>query len=1006
MIASALAASAGITGLPFTRSYPLDEIGSVPRGARLGFDSFGRLSLANEGVYAVLNDTVWLNLARADDDQEEKMANIVPGPDGKSYYGGRGSWGLAQAASDGRLTPVSLRPPQPPAWTKTAYFEDIIPMSHGTFFGSWGGVIFWDAQKRESLFFEQRGSSRIFRVGDIVFLSAFDQPILRIDPVQRALVPVAGTESIVPAAVELWTRLDDSSSLLALTDGRLMTFDGHTLAPWAAQARHDLRGRISALQELADGGLAVAITGKGVFLLSPAGELRASLTASPYQLVTSLACREPGVLWVAGEDAIEKVLYGSPMTNFGERLGLPVWWPMLQPWQDRMIVMSDGKLYESQPATTGVPTRFVPFKDQPEGGAWAVAAGHGTLLVGSRNRVFAAGEDRVLRPLVDFKDLTHLAMQGPDRCFLIGTTEIGMLEWRDGKWTEAAPRIPGVHYPAIVHSRPLAAWIEMGPEGVARLSCEDGKLQLRRLDTPWSGSPWINLGFVDDVVTVTGPAGGRLYYDDRRQQWTDALELSRELDRSPYWILRVKKAESGVLWAGHSEGLVTYTPRAGGGYDMDSSSFDLSNDRFPFVHMLPGDDVWISTSRSLHHVEPELMRRGGEHPQPMLVSVVDTRNNEELFHVDSRAPGVLQLDYHRNNLAFRPFSGSYAWRRPGAYQVRLNESGPWTQLEAGSTLSVSELREGRHLLELRTFGSPDATARFDFEIRSPWYRTAAAYSLYVLGGIGIFFGAVRAANYFTRRHNLMLEQLVQERTRELERTMEKLNEETRHAATLAERNRLAGEIHDSLQQGLSGAIMQLDTTLKMNAVAAAVRTRLNVVRNMLSFTRHEVQHAVWDMETPLLEGTELGDALRKLTALIGPGTAEIQTRVAGVPAALPGATKHHLLRIAQEATTNAVRHARASRITIDLIYSADRVELTVADDGVGFVPDDAQSKTAGHFGLRGLRARAKKLGAALAIDSAPGEGTSIRLVIPLYGQPLPSPHAEVAPVRQDSHPVS
>jgi signal transduction histidine kinase len=217
--------------------------------------------------------------------------------------------------------------------------------------------------------------------------------------------------------------------------------------------------------------------------------------------------------------------------------------------------------------------------------------------------------------------------------------------------------------------------------------------------------------------------------------------------------------------------------------------------------------------------------------------------------------------------------------------------------------------------------------------------------------------------------------------------MEKLNEETRNAATLAERDRLAGEIHDSLQQGLSGLMLQLDSTLKLPAVSGDVRSRLNVARNMVSFTRHEVQHAVWDMESPLLEGTDLEEALRKIAALIGTGSARIEISVSGQSVPLPSATQHHLLRIAQEAITNAVRHAGPTTIAVRLEYRPEAVFLGVKDKGAGFDPDDVLENRVGHFGLRGLRGRAAKIGGDLRIESSPANGTSIEIVVPLPARP-------------------
>jgi signal transduction histidine kinase len=151
---------------------------------------------------------------------------------------------------------------------------------------------------------------------------------------------------------------------------------------------------------------------------------------------------------------------------------------------------------------------------------------------------------------------------------------------------------------------------------------------------------------------------------------------------------------------------------------------------------------------------------------------------------------------------------------------------------------------------------------------------------------------------------------------------------------------------------------------------------------MVSFTRHEVQHAVWDMETPLLADTELGEALRKITSLIDPGTARVQITIAGHPAELSPSTKHHLMRIGQEAITNAVRHAAATTIAIHLNYEPHAVSLSVSDDGNGFVPGEVLTKGLGHFGLRGLRGRAGKIGGELTIESAPGRGTTVCVVVP------------------------
>ena len=321
---------------------------------------------------------------------------------------------------------------------------------------------------------------------------------------------------------------------------------------------------------------------------------------------------------------------------------------------------------------------------------------------------------------------------------------------------------------------------------------------------------------------------------------------------------------------------------------------------------------------------------------------------------------------------------------------------PWATIDTGSLLRFPALHEGQYNLQVRIAGAhvvPGTPLAFDFEILPPWHRTWPAYVAYASLGLLAVVGLARWSSHLARRRNRVLEQIVHERTSELESTMKRLNDETRIAATLAERDRLAGEIHDSVQQGLSGAILQLDTTLKLPAAAGDLRTRLNVVRNMVSYARQEVQHAVWDLDSPLLEGNDLGEALRKLTTFTASSTGVPTLEISGSPLPLPRLTTHHLLRIAQEATTNAVRHAMARRITLELEYGTDSVALTITDDGIGFSPDEALNKS-GHFGLRGIRGRATKLGGDFTVQSAPDAGTSIRVEVPLTpGTPI-TRHAE------------
>lgn len=978
-------ARAEVRGLPFSRSYSLDDVSYLPRGSRLSFDLFGRVAVIHDGVFAVLNDTVWLNIADPEGSSRTPMTMVVHAGYGQTFYAGRASWGMAEFGPDGRLHARSLVPPGAPAWIRTTTFNDILVTADGVYFISRGGVAFWDFAKKECHLFELARMSEVFALGNRVFISSAGSELRTIDVATRTILQAPET-ALDRMLVEHATPLDARRTLITLTTGGFFVFDGQTLTPWPAPNIPDLSGRVTVLQRLADGNVAIAVNGKGVFILSPEGALLSALTTSQYHLVSSIASREPGVLWLLTEESVEKILYAGGLTSFGQRLGLTLGWPTVASWQGRIFVASEGVLFEAIHTTPGATARFERYENQPVGGVWTISSNGEHLLMGNASGVFALQPDGTSKQIGRISGLTHVAMVGDRLCYAIGSSEIALFEWNGKEWTEPTPRIPGLAYSFSVHRTSKSVWVEMGGSGVARISRANGALQKMILpNAAWTKALWVNIGIVGDIAVLSTLREHRLFFDEKSERWAPIPEFAQLLDRSPNWIARVWMDETGALWATHTEGLVKFTPK-GDEYEMDLSTYDLINDRYPLVQILPGNDIWVSASRSLHHVEPDAKAKVRAASKPVLVSLTDTTRNVELLARQAApTPARLQIPFSQNALLFQFFSGSYAWRRTPVYEFRLRAQDPWTALGTGSSLRFPSLPEGRYDLEVRIAGdraAPSEPMTFAFDILPPWHRTLPAYLVYALLGLAAVFGLTRWTGHLAHRRNLALERVVQERTRELESTMTRLNEETRANATLAERDRLAGEIHDSVQQGLSGAMMQLDSTLKQTSLAGELKNRLQVVRNMISYARQEVQYVVWDMDSPLLENNDLGDALRQVIAFTMPSTLDHAIDVSGTPIPLPRSTAHHLLRIAQEASTNAVRHAHARQLSIALDYRADSVSLRITDDGEGFAPEDAMNKL-GHFGLRGMGGRAQKIGGALTITSAPGAGTTVLVVVPL-----------------------
>ncbi|NEY33446.1 sensor histidine kinase, partial [Streptomyces sp. PRKS01-65] len=199
------------------------------------------------------------------------------------------------------------------------------------------------------------------------------------------------------------------------------------------------------------------------------------------------------------------------------------------------------------------------------------------------------------------------------------------------------------------------------------------------------------------------------------------------------------------------------------------------------------------------------------------------------------------------------------------------------------------------------------------------------------------------------------------------------------AGVLAERDRLAREIHDTLAQGLSSIQLLLRAAERALAQAPQTAARhIGQARQAAVDNLAEARRFVAALTPPALEGTTLAGALERLcTTTSARHRLTARFHLTGDPAPLTTAHEVALLRIAQSALANTVRHAEAATADVTLSYLGDRVALGIADDGRGFDPArlPGPDPETGGFGLTAMRARAQALGGTLTVESAPGHGT-------------------------------
>ncbi len=213
--------------------------------------------------------------------------------------------------------------------------------------------------------------------------------------------------------------------------------------------------------------------------------------------------------------------------------------------------------------------------------------------------------------------------------------------------------------------------------------------------------------------------------------------------------------------------------------------------------------------------------------------------------------------------------------------------------------------------------------------------------------------------------------------RRLLEQMTLIRQKLRTGAVLEERNRIARELHDTLEQELAGITMQLD--LAADCFQQAPRVAQHALETARDMSRHsmvEARRSVWDLRCQLLEG---GDLVSALAQIVEPLVPREQTKadfkIRGTPVRLPGPVEMNLLRIGQEAVANAVKHGSARRVAIELAFAPGVVCLTVSDDGQGF--SAGQPAPTGHFGLLDMRERAQSMGSHLQVESEPGRGTRV-----------------------------
>ena len=483
-------------------------------------------------------------------------------------------------------------------------------------------------------------------------------------------------------------------------------------------------------------------------------------------------------------------------------------------------------------------------------------------------------------------------------------------------------------------------------------------------------------GLANNTVTAIAPAGnGALWLGTNGgglHRFGQDIRLAFPAlgHALPATIYSMLEDHGGRLWLSAPTGIYRLTlPGRGAGERPAVASYgtadgmnirECSGGGHPAAWQLHDGTLWFATLDGVSVIDPEHTQSNAVPPPVVIETVLVDDHPRPLQGELTLQPGASRLEFHYAGLSFAaPQKVQYRYRLQGFDHN-------WIEAGTRRAAFYTNLPPGHYqfqVLAANGDGVWNSTgATLALRLRPHYYQTYWFYAALLLAALLLGYLAYRW------------------RVRQVE---------AQFGAVLAERGRLAREIHDTLAQGFVGISVQLELVARLltggsERTAQPAWEHLDRARALVRESLAEARSSIWDLRSQNAVAEDLPARLTRNCNRIASGSAaKVYLQVKGTYRPVLRTTEDELLRIAQEAVANAVRHAAATRIDVQLIYEARRMLLQVVDDGRGFAPLPGNRSPDGHYGLRGMGERAEQIGATLAVESAPGKGTRISVEAPL-----------------------
>jgi len=676
-----------------------------------------------------------------------------------------------------------------------------------------------------------------------------------------------------------------------------------------------------------------------------------------------------GNLWVGMNSGLAR-LQDDIFTIYGESEGFPSDEPTTV-FQDRRgqiwIGFQDRGLVEFG---SGQPRNYTTRDGLPSNEIFSIREDrNGDLLIATREGPSRMHDGRFINHVVDDPFNRHITFDffedHSGRLWVAGPG--GLSELRGSHWNNVIPggTLLNTDFIVLCETRDGSLWAGSYGQGLWRLKNGGARLyttaeglssnQIRSLVEDSDGTLWV--GTFDGGLN--GFRGDRFFHATTREGLlSDNISHVEDDGQGSLWlsttrgICRVRKQELKDLAAGKIRSV--HPENFGVADGLRSAQCAPAYPTSRGGTRSKDGRLWFPTSSGLAVLDPkDRVPRVSAPVVHLLEAVVDGRSIP-LREGMSVPPGNGRMQFRYTGIHLSaPERVRYSYRLEGL-------DADWVNSVARRVINYNSLPHGQYRFVVRASvpRGPSSETSFVFELRphfyeTPWFR---------------YLCALFAAAAIWAAYQLRVRQMRQ-----------------RFSMVLEERVRLAREIHDTLAQGFVGISSQLDAVaLTLNGHMDVARKHLELARKMVRHSLTEARRSVMDLRASALEGHDLSSAISQAAPQWTAGSpVQVRVDVEGPSRKLPEEMEQHLLRIAQEAVTNAVKHARASKVRIRLQMAQRKLKLLVADDGRGFEQTEAFSELGGHFGLLGMRERAERLGGELQLHSQPGHGTEVEVTVPL-----------------------